>query len=47
MRMRAYRNPAELSGTGVVNTRAWRAPDVPPPVNQLARVEFADGAVWD
>jgi CubicO group peptidase (beta-lactamase class C family) len=29
MRMSAYRNPAELSGTGVVNTRAWRAAEVP------------------
>ena len=25
MRVSAYRNPADFSGTGVVNTRAWRA----------------------
>jgi len=29
MRVNAYRNPMELSGTGVVNTRAWRAAEVP------------------
>jgi CubicO group peptidase (beta-lactamase class C family) len=29
MRVNAYRNPAEISGTGVVNTRAWRAAEVP------------------
>jgi CubicO group peptidase (beta-lactamase class C family) len=29
MRVNAYRNPAEMSGTGVVNTRAWRAAEVP------------------
>jgi CubicO group peptidase (beta-lactamase class C family) len=29
MRFNAYRNPSELSGTGVVNTRAWRAAQVP------------------
>ncbi len=29
MRVDAYRNPPELSGTGVVNTRAWRAAEVP------------------
>jgi len=29
MRLSAYRNPRELSGTGVVNTRAWRAAEVP------------------
>jgi len=29
MRSSAYRNPPELSGTGVVNTRAWRAAEVP------------------
>ena len=29
MRLCAYRNPLELSGTGVVNTRAWRAAEVP------------------
>ena len=29
MRLNAYRNPPELSGTGVVNTRAWRAAEVP------------------
>ncbi len=29
MRVNAYRNPLELSGTGVVNTRAWRAAEVP------------------
>jgi len=29
MRVNAYRNPPELSGTGVVNTRAWRAAEVP------------------
>jgi len=29
MRVNAYRNPPGLSGTGVVNTRAWRAAEVP------------------
>src|SRR5262249_58243713 len=29
MRLSAYRNLRELSGTGVVNTRAWRAAEVP------------------
>jgi CubicO group peptidase (beta-lactamase class C family) len=29
MRFNAYRNPAEVSGTGVINTRAWRAAEVP------------------
>ena len=29
MRVNAYRNPPELSGTGIVNTRAWRAAEVP------------------
>ena len=29
MRLNAYRNPPELSGMGVVNTRAWRAAEVP------------------
>jgi CubicO group peptidase (beta-lactamase class C family) len=29
MRVNAYRNPPELSGTGVVNSRAWRAAEVP------------------
>jgi CubicO group peptidase (beta-lactamase class C family) len=29
MRLNAYRNPPELSGTGVVNTRVWRAAEVP------------------
>ena len=29
MRLSAYRNPYEFSGTGVVNTRAWRAAEVP------------------
>jgi CubicO group peptidase (beta-lactamase class C family) len=29
MRVNAYRNPADLSGVGVVNTRAWRAAEVP------------------
>jgi CubicO group peptidase (beta-lactamase class C family) len=29
MRVNAYRNPPELSGTGVVNARAWRAAEVP------------------
>jgi CubicO group peptidase (beta-lactamase class C family) len=28
-RRNAYRNPPELSGTGIVNTRAWRAAEVP------------------
>ena len=28
MRFNAYRNPPEISGTGVVNTRAWRAAEV-------------------
>jgi CubicO group peptidase (beta-lactamase class C family) len=29
MRVNAYRNPPEVSGTGIVNTRAWRAAEVP------------------
>ncbi len=29
MRVHAYRNPPELSGTGIVNTRKWRAAEVP------------------
>jgi len=29
MRLCAYRNPLGFSGTGVVNTRAWRAAEVP------------------
>jgi CubicO group peptidase (beta-lactamase class C family) len=29
MRLNAYRNPPQLSGTGVVNTRAWRVAEVP------------------
>ncbi len=29
MRVNAYRNPPDVSGTGVVNTRAWRAAEVP------------------
>ena len=29
MRLHAYRNPANLSGMGIVNTRAWRAAEVP------------------
>jgi CubicO group peptidase (beta-lactamase class C family) len=29
MRVNAYRNPPEVSGTGVVNTRPWRAAEVP------------------
>ncbi len=29
MRVNAYRNPPELSGMGVVNTRAWREAEVP------------------
>ena len=29
MRVNAYRNPPEISGTGVVNTRRWRAAEVP------------------
>jgi len=29
MRFNTYRNPPELSGTGVVNTQAWRAAEVP------------------
>jgi len=29
MRVNAYRNPPEISGTGVVNTRPWRAAEVP------------------
>jgi CubicO group peptidase (beta-lactamase class C family) len=29
MRVNAYRNPPGLSGIGVVNTRAWRAAEVP------------------
>ncbi len=29
MRVSAYRNPADFSGTGIVNTRSWRAAEVP------------------
>ena len=29
MRVHAYRNPPEISGTGIVNTRRWRAAEVP------------------
>jgi CubicO group peptidase (beta-lactamase class C family) len=29
MRVNAYRNPPEISGTGVINTRRWRAAEVP------------------
>ena len=29
MRFNAYRNPSALSGTGVINTRAWRAAEIP------------------
>src|SRR5438552_2414006 len=29
MRMNAYRNPLELSGMGVINTRRWRAAEAP------------------
>jgi CubicO group peptidase (beta-lactamase class C family) len=29
MRFNAYRNPPDISGTGVVNTRAWRAAEIP------------------
>jgi CubicO group peptidase (beta-lactamase class C family) len=29
MRVNAYRNPPEISGTGVANTRQWRAAEVP------------------
>ncbi|MBI2202834.1 MAG: beta-lactamase family protein [Candidatus Rokubacteria bacterium] len=29
MRVNAYRNPPELSGMGIVNTRRWRAAEVP------------------
>ena len=29
MRVNAYRNPPELSGIGVINTRQWRAAEVP------------------
>src|SRR5512132_919691 len=29
MRLNAYRNPGEFSGLGIVNTRAWRAAEVP------------------
>ena len=29
MRVNAYRNPPEISGTGVVNTRPWREAEVP------------------
>jgi CubicO group peptidase (beta-lactamase class C family) len=29
MRVNAYRNPSEVSGMGVVNTRRWRAAEVP------------------
>jgi len=29
MRVNAYRNPPEISGTAVVNTRSWRAAEVP------------------
>src|SRR5262249_32292330 len=29
MRYNAYRNPPEISGMGVVNTRSWRAAELP------------------
>jgi CubicO group peptidase (beta-lactamase class C family) len=29
MRLNAYRNPGDFSGMGIVNTRAWRAAEVP------------------
>lgn len=29
MRVNAYRNPPAISGTGVINTRAWRAAELP------------------
>jgi CubicO group peptidase (beta-lactamase class C family) len=29
MRLNAYRNPPDLSGSGVINTRQWRAAEVP------------------
>ena len=29
MRVLAYRNPPDISGTGVINTRGWRAAEVP------------------
>jgi CubicO group peptidase (beta-lactamase class C family) len=29
MRLHTYRNPPEMSGTGIVNTRRWRAAEVP------------------
>jgi CubicO group peptidase (beta-lactamase class C family) len=29
MRVHAYRNPPTVSGTGIINTRAWRAAEVP------------------
>jgi CubicO group peptidase (beta-lactamase class C family) len=29
MRFNAYRNPPEISGTGVVNTRTWRTAEMP------------------
>ena len=29
MRRHAYRNPPEISGTGIINTRRWRAAEVP------------------
>ena len=29
MRLNAYRNPPEISGTGVVNSRSWRAAELP------------------
>src|SRR5580765_561653 len=29
MRVSAYRNPADFSGTGIVNTRSWRGAEVP------------------
>jgi len=29
MRVYAYRNPPEMSGTGIINTRRWRAAEVP------------------
>jgi CubicO group peptidase (beta-lactamase class C family) len=29
MRVSAYRNPADFSGTGIANTRSWRAAEVP------------------
>lgn len=53
MRVNAYRNPPDVSGTGIVNTAAWRAAEVPSTnghgnVRAVARLYSAlatDGAV--